>query len=78
MLGSSRKRFIGQITERFVPAQRVAGTISTTIAALDAGVQIVRVHDVAENLDAIKVAVEIKKYAQIRDQQNTVPDFEQS
>jgi len=62
VLGASRKRFIGQITGRYVPTERMAGTISTTIAALNAGVQIVRVHDVPENLDAIKVAMEIKRY----------------
>ncbi len=61
VLGASRKRFIGQITGRYVPADRMAGTISTTIAAMNAGVQIVRVHDVPENIDAIKVAMEIKK-----------------
>ncbi len=61
VLGASRKRFIGQITGRYVPAERMAGTISTTIAAMNAGVQIVRVHDVPENIDAIKVSMEIKK-----------------
>lgn len=59
LLGASRKWFIGQITGRDVACERVAGTIATSVAAQNAGVQIIRVHDVAENLDAVKMAAKI-------------------
>ncbi|MFI4910790.1 MAG: dihydropteroate synthase [Sedimentisphaeraceae bacterium JB056] len=56
LLGASRKRFIGQITGKEKACDRVAGTVATSVLAQIAGVQIVRVHDVQENLDALKVA----------------------
>jgi len=56
MLGASRKRFIGQIIGRELPTDRVLGTAATTAIAVAAGVSIVRVHDVAETVDVVKVA----------------------
>jgi dihydropteroate synthase len=60
LVGASRKGFIGELTGRRIAAQRAAGTIATSIAAQNAGVGIVRVHDVADNLDALKVAAMIQ------------------
>lgn len=55
MLGASRKSFISKI-DRDVPAkQRVAGSIAAVIAAYDRGVQLFRVHDVAETRQALAV-----------------------
>ncbi|MBW8017365.1 MAG: dihydropteroate synthase [Planctomycetes bacterium] len=59
LLGTSRKRFIGQITGKELPADRVYGTAATTALAVAAGVSIVRVHDVAETVDVVKVANQI-------------------
>lgn len=59
MLGASRKRFIGTITSKEVPADRVYGTAATTALAVAAGVSIVRVHDVAETVDVVKVSNQI-------------------
>lgn len=59
LLGTSRKRFIGTITGKDHPADRVYGTAATTALAAAAGVSIVRVHDVAENVDVVKVANQI-------------------
>ncbi|WNJ98978.1 dihydropteroate synthase [Thalassospiraceae bacterium LMO-JJ14] len=55
LLGVSRKSFISKI-DRDVPAkERVAGSIAAAIAGWDRGVQIFRVHDVAETRQALAV-----------------------
>lgn len=56
LLGTSRKRFLGEITGEDDPMQRVAGTCATTALGVQAGVQIFRVHDVVENKQAMNVA----------------------
>ena len=56
LLGASRKSFIGAVTGEDDPKKRLAGTIVTTVAAVQAGVDIIRVHDVPENLQAVKLA----------------------
>ena len=54
LAGISRKSMIGDITEKAVD-QRVAGSIAAALFALSQGAKILRVHDVAETVDAIKV-----------------------
>jgi len=54
MAGYSRKSFIGNITGRDA-AGRLPGGFAALARCLDAGVQIIRVHDVAETVDFIKV-----------------------
>jgi dihydropteroate synthase len=54
MVGVSRKRMIGAITGRDVP-DRLAGSVAAAIRAVDNGATIVRVHDVKETVDALKV-----------------------
>ena len=54
LAGLSRKSMIGAVTGRPVEG-RVAGSIGGALAALAHGAKIVRVHDVAETVDAIKV-----------------------
>ncbi len=54
LAGLSRKSTIGQITGRPVE-QRMAGSIAAALVAADHGACIVRVHDVAETVDALKV-----------------------
>ena len=56
LVGTSRKRFIGQITGKEKPAERIFGTAATVALCAAAGVSIVRVHDVAEMVDVVKVA----------------------
>lgn len=53
LLGTSRKRFIGTITNEIKPNKRVIGTTVTTTMAANANVDYVRVHDVLENKQAI-------------------------
>ncbi|MGB6602447.1 MAG: dihydropteroate synthase [Candidatus Cybelea sp.] len=55
MIGASRKSTIGKLTKR-EPADRVYGTVATTALAVRAGVDVVRVHDVAAARDAVAVA----------------------
>jgi dihydropteroate synthase len=55
MVGVSRKRFIGDLTGRPVD-QRVFGTAAAVAAAVLGGASVVRVHDVQEMGDAVKVA----------------------
>jgi len=55
LVGASRKRFIGQITGKENPADRIFATAATTALAAAAGVSIVRVHDVAPMVDVVKV-----------------------
>jgi len=59
LLGPSRKSFIGEITGKTV-SQRVEGTIGAVIAGIMSGADAVRVHDVAQVADAIKVADRIR------------------
>lgn len=48
LIGSSRKRFIGNITGVKIPNERIWGTSVTVTAAIIGGADIVRVHDVRE------------------------------
>ncbi len=52
--GLSRKSTIGQLTGRPVE-QRMAGSIGAALVAAERGARLIRVHDVAETVDALKV-----------------------
>ena len=55
LLGTSRKSTIGKVLD--LPAEeRLEGTLATTAMGIAAGVDIIRVHDVRENLRAARVA----------------------
>jgi dihydropteroate synthase len=55
-IGTSRKSFLGRLTGRDDPHDRVAGTVATSVLALERGATTFRVHDVAATADALKVA----------------------
>ncbi len=55
LLGTSRKSTIGKILDLPVD-QRVEGTLATTALGIQSGVDIIRVHDIVENVRTIKVA----------------------
>ena len=55
MLGASRKRFIGQLSGEKNSIKRLGGTISANLYAFTQGVQVLRVHDVEELNQSIKV-----------------------
>ena len=55
LLGASRKRIIGTVTGRADPRDRLAGTLALhTLGALR-GARILRAHDVAPHVDAVKM-----------------------
>jgi dihydropteroate synthase len=56
VIGTSRKGFLGQLTGRDDPHQRVAATVATNVLALERGATVFRVHDVAATADALTVA----------------------
>jgi dihydropteroate synthase len=58
LAGTSRKSFIQKIAGREDPG-RLIGTIATNVAATFAGAAIVRVHDVAEHIPALRMAAAI-------------------
>lgn len=59
LLGTSRKSMIGLTLD--LPAdQRVEGTLVTTVLAVQAGWNFVRVHDIKENYRTIKMAEAIR------------------
>jgi len=54
LVGFSKKSMIGAITDRSVE-NRLAGTIGLNMLALEQGANILRVHDVAEAIDTVKI-----------------------
>jgi len=56
VIGTSRKSFLGRITGRDDPHQRVIGTVATNVLAYERGASVFRVHDVAATRDALAVA----------------------
>jgi dihydropteroate synthase len=54
-VGTSRKAFIGKLTGKEKPTERIFGTAATVALCAAAGVSIVRVHDVAEMVDVVKI-----------------------
>lgn len=54
LVGTSRKTFLGRLTGR-EPAERVAGTVATSVLGFERGAQVFRVHDVAPTRDALCV-----------------------
>ncbi len=55
LVGPSRKRFLGELTGREVPAERLGGTLAACLAARAGGAAIFRVHDAGPVTDALKV-----------------------
>jgi dihydropteroate synthase len=54
-VGLSRKSMIGTITGHANPADRAAGSVAAALIAVQRGARMVRVHDVAATVDALKV-----------------------
>ncbi len=55
VVGASRKRMIGALAGEAPADQRLPGSLALALKAVDQGVQLVRVHDVAETVQALKV-----------------------
>ncbi len=61
LIGASRKRFIGSILEVSDPAQRIAGSLACAVQATLEGAAVLRVHDVRETVQAVRMAAAIRK-----------------
>jgi dihydropteroate synthase len=55
LLGVSRKSFIGALSRKEPPEKRLGGSLAAALVGLDRGVKILRVHDVAETVQAVAV-----------------------
>ncbi|PKP55876.1 MAG: dihydropteroate synthase, partial [Candidatus Altiarchaeales archaeon HGW-Altiarchaeales-2] len=60
LTGTSRKSFIGVLSDNIPPEERLEGTIASVVISLMNGADIVRVHDVKEIWKAIKIADALK------------------
>jgi len=56
VIGTSRKSFLGKLAGGRDEGERLPGTIATNVLALERGATVFRVHDVAQNADALAVA----------------------
>lgn len=65
LVGASRKRFIGALAEVDEAADRVPGSLSVAQMALDKGGQLLRVHDVLETTQLLKVWQGVKDASQM-------------
>lgn len=61
LVGLSRKSFIGAVTGQ-APEQRLVGTLTATMYAVQQGASIMRVHDAAETRELLLVLKELQKY----------------
>ncbi len=65
-VGVSRKSFVGAITGRPRTEERLAGSLAATAVAVLNGAALLRTHDVAETLDAIRIAERIRRATMTR------------
>ncbi len=63
MVGVSRKSFVGKLSKNEPPNERIPGSLSAALWCLSQGVQIYRVHDVAQTRQAFKIFQEISSIA---------------
>jgi dihydropteroate synthase len=61
LVGNSRKRFIKDLSGKNDTKNRIGGTVASSIYLLTQGVQILRIHDVDELIQGIKVFNELMK-----------------
>lgn len=54
LVGASRKSFLGPVTGTARPRERLGASVAAAVAAAEAGVQILRVHDVTETWQAVE------------------------
>ena len=59
LVGNSRKRFIKEIAKKNDSKNRIGGTVASSIYLMMQGVQILRIHDVNELIQGIKVFKEL-------------------
>ena len=62
LYGTSRKKFIGEILNQTDPQKRIFGTIGSSFALMQKGVEIIRVHDAIEHMEILKVFKACNKF----------------
>ncbi len=60
LVGTSRKSFIGKLLDEAPPDQRLSGSLASIAIAVWNGAKIVRVHDVKESVDALRIVIALK------------------
>lgn len=63
LVGVSRKSFIGKILENAPTEERLNGTLAANAVSVWNGANIIRVHDVRENVEMLKTVEAIKRYS---------------
>ncbi|NJF25199.1 dihydropteroate synthase [Thermococcus sp. Bubb.Bath] len=63
LVGVSRKSFIGAITGRKDPSERLPGSLAATAIAVWNGANIIRTHDVRETVDAVRMVSFIARFS---------------
>ena len=66
LAGLSRKSMLGAITGRERPEQRLAASLAAALLAAQRGAAIIRVHDVAETVDALKVWLALQDHERLQ------------
>ncbi len=61
LVGTSRKSFIGRVLNNIPVDKRLNGTVATNAIAVFNGANVIRVHDVKENAEAVRIAEEVLK-----------------
>lgn len=62
VIGASRKRFVGTISDEPEPARRLGGSLALALAAAERGAAILRVHDVRETVQALKAQAALRPW----------------
>jgi dihydropteroate synthase len=63
VVGASRKRFVGELSDVSEPSARVHGSVGVAIAAFERGACVLRVHDVAATRQALNVVDAVRRAA---------------
>ncbi|MEW8585054.1 MAG: dihydropteroate synthase, partial [Candidatus Thiodiazotropha sp.] len=61
LVGISRKSMIGSLLDGVPVDRRVVGSVAAAVVAVMQGAAIIRVHDVAETVEAVKVAAAVRR-----------------
>jgi dihydropteroate synthase len=72
LAGLSRKGTVGRLTGRPVE-QRLAGSLAAALLAAQRGARILRVHDVAQTLDVLKIWQAVAERDTVRDTTTAIP-----
>jgi dihydropteroate synthase len=67
LVGTSRKSFLGTLLKPKTEKDRIWGTAATVVASVMQGAHIVRVHDVAEMVQVVRVADVMQSPELLRD-----------